>query len=204
MSIMAKKTINSALEIFREKGGLLSYKEAIGLGIAPSTLYSMADNNILQRLSRGIYALPEKAFAGNTDLLIVSKKIKLAVICLVSALYFHNLTTFVPREVYLALPQHYRRPRINFPPIKIIWLSQSIYETGIEKHDLINTSIKVYSIEKTIADCFKFRKKIGLDIAVSALKESHRDQRLNLERLIYYSKIDRVTNIIAPYLETLM
>ena len=201
---MNTSPVERTIQIFNQRGGVLTYTEALKLGVAPITLYSMVEKGILKKLTRGIYALSGKALEENTDLIIVSKKIKKAVICLISALHFHRLTTFIPREVYIALPRGSERPRLNFPPIKVFWFGEKTYKEGIETKISTYAAVKVYSVEKTIADCFKFRKKIGMDVALAALREGIRENRVDINNLVHYAKTEKVNNIIEPYLENLL
>ena len=127
-----------------------------------------------------------------------------AVICLLSALAFYNLTTQVPGRVYLALPKDTKKPRFKYPPLEVIWLSGTAYTEGIEEQRIEETAVRVYCREKTVADCFRFRNKIGRDVALEALKDYFKQGKPDLNALLRYARIDRVFNIMQPYLETLI
>lgn len=201
---MASKSILRATTIFRAHNGYLRTSEAIGLGIAPRTLYAMRDGNLLEQVSRGIYRLTELPELTNPDLVQVALRIPKGVICLISALAFYDLTTQIPHEIYLALPQHSAKPRLDYPPLRLFWLSAPSYEAGIEEHLLDNVPVRIYSVEKTIADCFKFRHKIGMDVALEALKEYLRSGSFQVERLLNYARINRSEQLMRPYLEALI
>lgn len=138
------------------------------------------------------------------DLTLVALRIPKGVVCLISALAFHNLTTQIPHQVHVALPKDAEKPRLDFPPVKFFWLSQSVFSAGIEEHTQDGVPLRVYSVEKSLADCFKFRNKIGLDVALEALKAYRNTQGFDSELLLHYARIDRVERVILPYLEALV
>ena len=196
--------MDRAIKVFRDHNGILRTQQAIHYGIAPRTLYEMRDTGVIVRESRGLYRLAEIELNSNTDLIQVGLRIPRAVICLISALSFHNLTTQIPHQIYIALPVYAEKPRLEYPPFRIFWLSNKVYGTGIENHELDGIPIKIYGREKTIADCFKFRNKIGLDVALEALREYRKGDEFNVETLLMYARIDRVEKVIRPYLEAML
>lgn len=191
---------NLAIQIFRENGGTLRTSEILALGVHPRTLYELRDSSQIIELSRGLYRLTEMSPLENSDLTIVAKRVPTGVICLISALSFHNITDEIPHEVYIAIPAGKEKPNINFPPTRAFHFSPETYSAGIEEYLVDESLIKIYSKEKTIADCFKFRNRIGLDVTIEALRTC-----LNTggsrQRIIEFSRICRVENIIRPYLE---
>ncbi len=193
-----------AIKIFRDHNGILRTRQAIRFGIAPRTLYEMRDAGIILRESRGLYRLADIELSSNTDLMQVGLRIPKAVICLISALSFHNLTTQIPHQIYIGLPIDAEKPRLEYPPVKIFWLSDKVYTAGIENHELDGMRIKIYGREKTVADCFKFRNKIGLDVALEALREYRKGDKFNVETLLMYARIDRVEKVIRPYLKAML
>jgi predicted transcriptional regulator of viral defense system len=201
---MTKNTIARAIKIFQDNNGLLRTQQAIRHGIAPRTLYEMRDAGILLRESRGLYRLADAELGSNIDLVQVALRIPKGVICLISALSFHELTTQIPHQVYVALPIDAEKPRLEYPPLRIFWLSQKAYSAGIENHELDGISVKIYAIEKTIADCFKFRNKIGLDVALEALRDYRKREDFNIETLLHYARVNRVERVIKPYLEAIV
>ena len=135
--------------------------DAIQNGIHPRTLYQLRDNGTVERISRGVYRLAELAAISNPDLVTVASRVPNAVICLISALSFHDLTTQIPHVVSIAIQRDSRSPRIDFPPISVHQFSSESYAAGIENHEIDGVPVKIYNPEKTIVDCFKFRNKIG-------------------------------------------
>ncbi len=163
----------------------------------------MVNTGKLVREAQGIYRLRESGPLGNPDLVQISLRVPRAVICLISALYFHELTTQIPHEVYFALPRDVKTPKIEYPPIKVFHFSEESYQAGIMEQMLDGVKVKIYDREKTIADCFKFREKIGMDIALEALRDYLKQPRSNISLLMKYASVNRVKNIMRPYLESL-
>jgi predicted transcriptional regulator of viral defense system len=194
---------DQAIKQFRQHQGLLRTSQAIELGIAPRTLYALRDNGIIVQISRGLYRLADLPPLSQPDLVTVALRIPRGVICLISALDFHDLTTQIPHAVHVALPSDAERPRLDYPPIRLFWFSGQAYTAGIEVHNLGGIAVKIYSPEKTVADCFKYRNKIGLDVALEALRRCRSSGRCDLLRLQRFSRICRVDRLMHPYLEAL-
>ena len=193
-----------ARELFRGHGGGLRTRDAMRLGIHPRTLYEMREAGDLEPLSRGLFRLSDLPKLGNPDLVSVSLKIPHGVICLVSALAFHGLTTQVPHEVYVALPRGAEPPRVSFPPIRVFWFTGRAFTEGGEVHKLDGVPVHIYSPEKTLADCFKYRNKIGLDTTLEALKLYRERRKTKINELLRHAAVCRVQKIIRPYLEALL
>jgi predicted transcriptional regulator of viral defense system len=187
---------------FRQNGGILRTSEILNLGIHPRTLYQMRESGELVELSRGVYRLAELPELENSDLVAVSKRVPNGVFCLVSALSFHNLTSEIPHEVYLAIPQGKEKPNIDYPPTRVFNFSSDSFASGIEEHSFDGNLIKVYSPEKTIADCFKFRNKIGLDVAIAGLKLCLAN-KCSRTKILEFARVCRVEKVIRPYLEAI-
>lgn len=198
---MHRKSFEMAEEIFRQNSGILRTSQAKKLGINEYTLVQMTEAGLLVREARGLYRLADLPPLSSPDLVQVAMRVPDSVVCLISALNFHDLTAQIPYRVYIALPRSVKAPRIDYPPLDIIYLSLLPYTTGIEEHSIDGVTVRIYNREKTVADCFKFRNKIGQDIALEALRDYLRlpDRQLNL--LLEYAGIDRVQNIMRPYLE---
>jgi len=192
-----------ALAIFRKHGGLLRTKDAIRLGIHPRTLYSMRDGGELRQVSRGYYRLSDLPQLGNPDLVAVALAMPKGVVCLISALSYHGIGTQIPRVVDIAIDKDMKRPRIDYPPIRTFWFSGPAFKSGIQVHDLDGVPVKVYSPAKTVADCFKCRNKIGLDVAIEALREVRRSRRAMVDELFQMARTCRVANVMRPYLEAM-
>jgi predicted transcriptional regulator of viral defense system len=193
-----------AKNIFHRNGGVLRMSEALSAGIHRRMLYSMLEAGVIEQLSRGLYRLADLPPLGNPDLVSVSLKIPNGVICLISALAYHEITTQVPHEVYVALDRGTEAPRLNHPPLRVFWFSGEAFTVGIEKHKIDGVPVHIYSAEKTIADCFKYRNKIGLDTAIEALKLYRERKRFKGNDLVKFSKVCRVEKVMRPYLEALL
>jgi len=199
--MMQNNKIEEALHLIRQKGGLIRTKEALNAGIHPRTLYFMRDNGFLYQVNRGLYELTDESTVDNIDLVSVAMRAPQAVVCLVSALSFHNITSQVPHQVSIALKKGAETPRIDFPPIKVYRFSGESFEAGIEEYHIDHKPVKVYVPEKTLADCFKFRNKIGMDVVLEAFKFYRERKKMNVSKLIRYAKICRVESIMKPYIE---
>jgi predicted transcriptional regulator of viral defense system len=195
---------DKAMAVFKQHGGILRTANAIRSGIHPDTLYRMRDSGTLDAISRGVYRLTESPPIGNPDLVTVATRVSSGVICLISALAFHEITTQIPHEVHLALPQGAEEPRLDQPPIKTYRFAGKSYSEGVQIHTFDNVKVRIYSPEKTIADCFKFRNKIGLDTAIEAIRFYRERKRIQIDELMRYATICRVDKIIRPYLEALL
>jgi len=196
-------TSKKALTIFKKNSGRLRTSQAVRLGIAPRTLYALRDSGQIVEVTRGVFRLPDMKPFENADLFQVAVRIPKGVICLISALAFHGLTTQIPHEVYVALPLDAEKPRLTYPPVRLFWLSGPAYTLGVESHTLDGQTVRVYSKEKTIADCFKYRNKIGINIALEALKDGLA-QGSRPDDLLKFARIDRVEKAMRPYLEALL
>lgn len=191
-------------KIFAEHKGILRASKAIELGVPKHVLYEMVKTGKLIREAQGIYRLSETPMSGNPDLVNLSLRVPRAVFCLISALYFYELTTQIPHSVYFALPRNVKTPKVYHPPIRVFHFSKEAYQAGILEHDLDGVKVKIYDREKTIADCFKFREKIGMDVALEALKDYLKQPKVNAPLLMKYARINRVEKVIRPYVEALL
>lgn len=191
-------------EIFRSCGGQLRMSEAIEQGITRYMLYSLRDKGVIEQVSRGVYRLVELPPISNPDLVTVSLRFPRAVICLISALAYHDITTQVPHNVSVAVPRDSRLPSLDYPPILAHRFSEQAYLSGIEEHQIDGVTVKVYSTEKTLADCFKFRNKIGMDVVLEAFKLHKSRKKFNLSEILKQAKICRVEKVMRPYLEAIV
>lgn len=196
-----RQSFATAINIFNTNNGILKMAQADKLGVDSKTLLEMTDAGLLVKESRGVYRLANMPPLSNPDLVQVAMRVPAGVVCLISALAFHNLTTQIPHKVYIALPTDVKKPRIDYPPIEVIWLSEKTYSSGMEEHTIDGVKVRIYNREKTVADCFRFRNKIGQDIALEALKEYLRRPDRNIEHLLNYARINRVHNVMMPYLK---
>jgi len=201
MAIDARR--QEALKFFRQHGGLLRTKEALRLGIHPRTLYGMRDAGEIQQVGRGHYRLSDLPQLGNPDLVAVALAAPKGVICLISALSHHGIGTQIPRVVDIAIEKDTKRPRIDYPPIRAFWFSGPAFRSGVQVHELDGVPVKVYSPAKTVADCFKCRNRIGLDVALEALREVRRGRLATVDELFEMARACRVANVLRPYLEAM-
>jgi predicted transcriptional regulator of viral defense system len=201
---ITKQAQNKIRRLGGKHGGIIRTAQAIRAGIHPRTLYSLRDSGFLERMERGLYRLAELPEIGQPDLVTVALKVPSGVVCLISALAFHELTTQIPHEVSIALPRHREPPRLRFPPIRVYWFSAPAMEAGVETHTLDGVPVHIFAAEKTLADCFKYRNKLGLDTAMEGLRLYRERKRLNVDALLRYAAIDRVRNVMRPYLEAVL
>lgn len=191
-----------ARQAFQTNGGILRTTEALAAGIHPRTLYALRDAGQIETLARGVYRLADLPPLTNPDLATVAKRIPHGVICLLSALAYHEITTQVPHEVHLALPRTTRRPRLQHPPLRVYHFSEEAMRAGIDTHTIDGVVVRIYNPEKTLADCFKYRGKIGMDLVLESIR-AYRRKQPRLQRVLKYAKICRVERLIRPYLEAL-
>jgi len=197
-------TFDEAIAVFRRHGGVLRTSEAIRLGIHPRTLYAMRDKGMVERLSRGVYRLADLPPLGNPDLIPIAVRIPHGVLCLISALAFHEITTQIPREVHIAIPRGAKYPRLEYPPIRVYRFSEKAYSQGMEPHEVDGVTVRVYSPEKTLADCFKYRNKIGLDTALEAVSLYRERMTVKVSEILRFARVCRVETVMRPYLESLL
>lgn len=188
------------LELAREKG-MIRAKDLEAVGISRNYLYRMHKQGLLERSAAGLYTLPRAPVTENTSLAEVAKRLPHAVVCLVSALSYHGITTQIPHEIWLSLPRGSWRPKMEYPPLNLTYVSDPAYSFGIQEHVIDRVMVKIYSPSKTVADCFKFRNKVGLDVAIEALREAWRSRKVTMDELVEAAGIDRVSKIMRPYME---
>lgn len=196
----AKKRI-SPETLFRQHGGQLRMSDAIALGMSRYSLYSLRDKGIIEQVSRGVYRLVELPPVSNPDLVTVSLRFPKAVICLISALAYHEITTQIPHVVSVAVPRDARMPLLDSPPVHAYKFSDAAFRAGIETDQIDGVTVQIYSAEKTLADCFKYRNKIGMDVVLEALKLYRSQKPFKLADLLKYARICRVEKVMKPYLE---
>lgn len=194
---------NKAIKIFEKRGGMLKTSEAISEGIHPRILYELLETGHIMQIQRGLYALINLPDMNDPDFVTVAKKVPIGVICLVSALYYHHLTVQIPKWIDIAVPQKYKTPALDNPPVRFHWLSDSVFYSGIEKHDFNGIEVRIFSPEKTIVDCFRLRKKIGMDVAIEGLKMYLQQKKINLPLLRKLAQESRIIQVIEPYIEAL-
>lgn len=157
----------------------------------------------LEKCARGLYRLPSAEFAEHENLLTLATRVPQAVFCLATALQFHELTTEMPRRVWLAMPRGSHCPKIDWPPLTMVQYGAEVHAAGVETHRLGQGSIRVYGVAKTVADCFKHRSKVGLDVALAALREARARNLASSDELWRFARLCRVANLMRPYLEVI-
>jgi predicted transcriptional regulator of viral defense system len=192
------------IEFIRKKGGFANTSDLINAGFYKALIGEALDSGWIERLSRGVYSLVEIPDIQHLDLVTVSVLIPRGVICLISALSFHEVTDEIPHYIDVAIPTQTRAKEIKNIPVRYYRFSRKTWEIGIEEHDIDGHKIRVYSPAKTIADCFRFRNQIGMDVARSALKNALEQKKVTHREIMKYASIGRVTKIIKPILETLL
>jgi predicted transcriptional regulator of viral defense system len=183
--------------------GIVRPRDIEAIGLPREYLVRLHRQGRLSRPGRGIYTLPDANITERHSYAEVAKRVPEAVICLLSALAFHEITTQSPPAIWIALRKGARRPALTSSSLRIVRLSGPSLTEGTENHQVEGVPVRVYSASKTVADCFKFRNKIGLDIAIEALKDCLRQKRANTNEIYRYAKICRVSNVIRPYMEAL-
>jgi predicted transcriptional regulator of viral defense system len=198
------KAREMAVKAFREHGGLLKTANALEMGIHPRTLYSMRDKGDIEQLGRGLYRLTDLPPLGNPDLVPVMAKVPQGVVCLISALAYHEITTQIPREVHIAIARNSEPPRIDYPPLRCYRFTGEAFTEGIQIHKLDGVQVNIFSPEKTLTDCFKFRNKIGMDTVLEALRLYRERKQVQVGEIMRFAKICRVAKVMAPYLESML
>lgn len=191
------------IETLLRKNGIVRTRDLVAAGASRMGLARRVATGELQRVARGLYSLPGPSGGEHQALALVARRAPDTIFCLLTALRFHGLTTQNPAEVWIAIGNKDRPPRLDYPPLRAVRFSESSRQPGLEIHRVQKTPIRITGIAKTLADCFKFRNKIGLDVALEALRDARRANRVDADDLWRAAKIDRVSNIMRPYLEAM-
>ncbi len=200
---MVQTTAKQVLNIVRD-AGMVRGRDLAAQGISPTHLQRLYEQGLLLRSGRGVYLPAEANLDPNATLAEVALRVPAGVICLLSALQFHGLTTQLPHQVWIALPLRVNTPRLDYPPVRVIHLSGEALTTGIEVHRVGSATVRIFGPAKTVADCFKFRNKIGLEVALEALRDCWNKRQATMDELWRYAKICRVANVMRPYLESIV
>ena len=204
MSMQDKGTDRSqrVLELV-EQAGVLRPRDLDEHGIPRIYLSRLCERGLLDRVGRGLYVVPDADVSEHHTLAEAGKRVPHGVVCLLSALRFHGLTTQSPSEVWLAIANKAWRPQVDYPPLRFVRFSERTLEAGVEEHSIEGVLVRIYNPAKTVADCFKYRNKIGLDVALEALRDCRRQRRCTNDELWHYAKICRVANVMKPYMEAI-
>lgn len=190
------------LNLLAQKG-MLRPSELDAIGAPRVVLTRMTAKGLLEKVGRGLYRLSEGQSSEHESLATVAIKVPQAVFCLLTALQFHELTTQLPRQIWIAMPRGSHTPKMDYPPVKMIQFARDAYVEGVEVFVRDQVNIRIYCVAKTVADCFKYRNKIGLDVALEALKDARAQKKATVDEIWRYAKICRVTNVMRPYLEAI-
>ena len=183
--------------------GIVRPRDIEAIGLPREYLLRLHRQGKIVRSGRGLYSLPDAAITERHSYAEVARRVPGSVFCLLSALAFHEITTQSPASIWIALPNGARRPTISTPSLRVVRLSGPSLTDGIENHNVEGVPIRVYSVAKTVADCFKFRNKVGLDVAIEALKDALREKKATVNEIYRCAKVCRVGNVIRPYMEAL-
>jgi predicted transcriptional regulator of viral defense system len=201
---MANRTARDrTLNLIRRRG-LVSAREIGRHGIHTEVLTRLVAEGELERAARGVYRVAEHDPTQNHNLAIAAAAVPRGIVCLVSALLFHDVGTQLPNDVWLALDRRARRPSLHFPRLRVVRFSGAALTAGVQVHRIEGRDVRVFSVAKTIADCFKYRNKVGLGVALEALKDAWRDKKFTMDELDRYARICRVSRVMGPYVETLV
>jgi len=200
---MDKTRSDRVLALIR-RAGILRPRDLEPHGIPRQYLRLLHKRGLVRRVGRGLYVLPDEEPTEHHTLAEACKRVPNGVVCLLSALRFHGLTTQAPFEVWLAIGRQAWKPRVDAPPVRFVRFSGKALEEGVEEHNIEGVTVKVYCAAKTVADCFKYRNKIGLDVAIEALRDCRRQRAATNDELWHYAKICRVARVMRPYLEAIV
>jgi len=200
--MQAKK--NLLIKYFQDNLGIVRFSEMLKAGFHPDSLTFLLKEGKVEKIGRGLYRLTDYFTGSHPDLVNASLQTPRGVICLLSALAFHEATNEIPRYVAIAIPRGTHANRIKYPPVRFYQFAPVAWEAGITEHDIEGRKLKVYCLAKTIADCFKFRNKIGINVARDALKVAINEKNIKPREIMQYAKICRVDNIIKPVLEAII
>lgn len=191
-----------ALDLASRKG-LLRASDLDALDVPRIVLTRLTAAGRLEKVGRGLYRLPGAPGSEHESLAVVARRVPQAVFCLLTALQFHELTTQLPRQLWIAMPRGSHVPRIDYPPLKMVQMSQEVYTSGLEEHRRDGVTLRITSVAKTVADCFKHRNKIGLDVAIEALKDARSSKKATMDDIWRSAEICRVTNVMRPFMEAI-
>ena len=201
---MLSSTHNQRVLDLASQKGLLRASDLDAISAPRVVLTRLTAAGLLEKVGRGLYRLPDAQVSEFESLGAIATKAPQAVFCLLTALQFHELTTQLPRQIWIAMPRGSHPPRIDYPPVKMVQFTGDAYSAGIEEVERDGVRLRVYSVAKTVADCFKHRNKIGLDVALEALREAWHSKRVTMDELVEAAKVCRVSNVMRPYLESLV
>ncbi len=203
LPIVKTRNLDAAVNAFRDKGGTLRTRDVLALGVHSDALYALRDSGRVVALDRGLYRLAEVDEAEHPDLAVVGARAPNAAVCLISALSYHGLTTQIPSSVHLAVPRgNYHSIKLSMP-VTVYRFDPKTFDEGLETHEIGGMPVRIYNAARTVVDCFKFRNKLGLDVAIEALRLARQRQRLQNRELLPFARLLRVEKLLSPYLQAI-
>ena len=194
--------MENAVLALAERRPLLHSRDLTAQALPTVVLSRLVAAGKLERVARGVYSLPERALSEHRSLAEVALRAPRGVVCLLSALRVHGIGTQAPFEVWLAIPPHTPTPRLDQPSLRVVRMSGPALTEGVEPIDIDGVRVPVFNANKTVADCFKYRNKIGVDVALEALRDGWAQRKLTMDALWHYAAVNRVANVMRPYLES--
>jgi predicted transcriptional regulator of viral defense system len=196
-------TEQAVLDLVRDLG-IARVRDLTARGLHPEHLRRLVNKGHLERLNRGVYALVDREITEHHSLVQVAVRAPRSVVCLLSALQFHELTTQMPREVWIAIDRRERTPGMKSPSIQVVRFSGRSFSDGLTEHEIEGVPVRIFDPAKTVADCFKFRNTVGLEVAIQALRDYLQQKRATVDELLYFARICRVERVMRPYLEAMV
>lgn len=198
----SKSTLEQNVLALAKRQALLRPRDLAMQGLPTVALSRLVSAGKLERIARGVYSLPGRRFSEHRSLAEAALRVPRGVVCLLSALRVHGIGTQAPFEVWMAIPPHTPTPRLDTPTLRVVRMSGAALSEGVESIKMDGVAVPVFNADKTVADCFKYRNKIGLDVALEALRDGWTQGKLTMEALWHYATVNRVNNVMRPYLES--
>jgi len=202
VALHSDPTLEQAALALAERQPLLRARDLAKHGLPTVVLSRLVAAGRLERVARGVYSLPGRALSEHRSLAEAALRVPRGVVCLLSALRAHGIGTQAPFEVWMAIPHHSPTPRLDQPALRVVRMSGAALTEGVDLVDIDGVQVPVFNAAKTVADCFKYRNKIGLDVALEALRDGWSQRKLSMDALWHYATVNRVANVMRPYLES--
>ncbi|MDD5687752.1 MAG: transcriptional regulator [Elusimicrobia bacterium] len=199
-----KTRTNELISFFKNHGGIVRFSTILKNGFHSDSIIALEKEKKIEKIARGLYQLTDYTISSYPDIVSVALQSPKGVICLISALAFHEATSEIPNRVDIAIPEYAHANIIKYPPVRFYRFKQKAWESGIEEHEIEGHKIKFYNLAKTVADCFKFRNKIGMDVARDAMRIAVKEKGVEPKEIMQFAKICRVDSIIKPILEAML
>ena len=204
MALHSDPTLEQAALALAERQPLLRARDLATHGLPTVVLSRLVAAGRLERVARGVYSLPGRALSEHRSLAEAALRVPRGVVCLLSALRVHGIGTQAPFEVWMAIPHHSPTPRLDQPALRVVRMSGAALAEGVDLINIDGVQVPVFNAAKTVADCFKYRNKIGLDVALEALRDGWSQRKLSMDALWHYATVNRVANVMRPYLESVI